>query len=101
MHKIFLASCISKSYYSYMDAAHGRGGNERGKEMKTKSSHQQNVEFIMAACKVNSAFARRALRATKGQHWTAAVRYIRDEIATHSIPTGPDFTADDLAKAWS
>lgn len=69
--------------------------------MKIKSNHERNVEFVMASAKCDSKLARRALRATKGQHWIHAAIYARDEIATLSVPTGPAITCEDLAKARS
>ncbi len=53
-----------------------------------KPETKQMIQNVMTYAKCDMALAKRALKATKGQHWTQAVIYAKDEIATLSVPTG-------------
>lgn len=65
------------------------------------NSYQERVKQVMQNANCDRKLAQRALRATKGEPWTRAVIYARDELATLSIPTGPDGTLEGLAKSWA
>lgn len=65
------------------------------------SDYKERVKQVMRNADCDRALAQRALRATKGKSWIHAVLYARNELATLSIPTGPEGTLEGLAKSWS